>query len=64
MKQIIIICALFLVLLLAIVGCLAIFDLMAIDTAVDVGLKFGAVIFLLGICAALIKVLMGSQKES
>ena len=63
MKQILTICALFLVLLLSIVGCLTIFDLMAVDTAVDVTLKFGGVILLLGICAALIKVLMGSRKE-
>jgi len=63
MKQIITVCALFLILLAGIIGCLTIFDLMAVATAVDIGIKFGAVILLLGICAALIKVLMGSQKE-
>lgn len=64
MKQILTICALFLVLLLAIVGCMTIFDLMTIDKAVDVVIKIGAVIVLLGACAALIRVLMGPQKES
>lgn len=64
MKQILTICALFLVLMLAIVGCMAIFDLMTIDKAVDVVIKIGAVIVLLGACAALIRVLMGPQKES
>jgi len=40
----------FIVLCVAILGCLAIFDLMGMDTAIGYMLKFGAGIVLLGVC--------------
>ena len=64
MKQILIICVFFVVVLLAIVGCLYIFDVMTFDASMSIVLKFGAAIVLLGVCTALVKVLMGAKTES
>lgn len=62
MRQIVIICVFLIVILLALVGCLVIFDVMDIDKGLDTMLKFGAAIVLLGVCAAAISALMGSKK--
>lgn len=63
MSRIAIICTSFIVLLLAIVGSLYIFDVMNFEKSSSTMLKFGAAIVLLGVCAALISALMGSKKE-
>ena len=47
----------------AVVGCLYIFDLMTFDARKRMMLKFGSAIALLGVCAALVKLLMGRMKE-
>ena len=54
MKQIFVISASFVVLILAIVGCLAVFGVMAGDQLMSIALKSTAAIVLLGVCAALI----------
>lgn len=64
MKQIIIICAFFAVILLAIVGSMYIFEMMSMESAISNLLKFGAAILLLGVCSAIGVLLMGSKKES
>jgi len=60
MQKIAIICAFFLVVLLALVGCLTIFGVMSADTAFSMMWKFGAAIILLGVCSALVKAMMKS----
>ena len=62
MKQILTICALLLVLLIAGVGSMVIFDVINVDTATSVALKFGGAIVLLGVCSALVMTLMGGGK--
>ncbi len=57
MKQILIACAFFLVLLVAVIGSLAIFGIMEVGDAVSTALKFGAAIVLVGACSALLSVL-------
>ena len=61
MKQILMICAFLIILLLAIVGCLFIFGVMDLESSMSVLLKFGGAIVLLGVCAALVTLLMGSD---
>lgn len=61
MRQILLTCILFLVLLVAIVGCLAIFGVVAVDTALATALRFGAAIVFLGGCAALATLLFGRK---
>ena len=63
MRQIAIICAFFIVVMLAVVGCLYIFDVIALAAAKSYMLKFGAAIILLGICSALIALLMGGKTQ-
>ena len=62
MRQIAIICVFLIVILLALVGCLVIFDVMDIDKGLDTMLKFGGAIVLLGVCAGAISALMGAKK--
>ena len=64
MKQILTICGLLIVTLVAIVGCMVIFDVMSMETAESVTLKFGGAIVLLGVCSALVMMLMGGDKDS
>ena len=54
MKQILVTCVFFLVLLVALVGCLYIFGIVSAGEAGSTVLKFGAAIALLGGCAALL----------
>jgi hypothetical protein len=61
MKQILMICAFLIILLLAIVGCLFIFGVMELESATSILLKFGGAILLLGACAALATLLMGKN---
>jgi hypothetical protein len=61
MKQILMICAFLIILLLAIVGCLFIFGVMELESATSILLKFGGAIVLLGVCAALVTLLMGKN---
>ena len=58
MRQIAIICLFFVILLLAIVGCLYIFGVIELAAATSYLLKFGGAIVLLGICSALVSLLM------
>ena len=62
MKQIILTCAFFLVLLLAILGCLYIFGVVSAAYAGSTLLKFGSAIVLLGGCAALLAWIFGGAK--
>ena len=62
MRQIIIACAIFLVLLLGTVGCLLIFDVVTLVTAKSALLKFGSAILLLAACAALLTVIATRKK--
>ena len=55
--------AFFVVLVLAIVGCLAVFGVISGDQLMSIALKSTAAIVLLGICAALIKLLVSGRKE-
>lgn len=63
MKQIILTCVFFLVLLFAIVGCLYIFGVISATYAGSTLLKFGAAIVLLGGCLALLTRFFGGAKE-
>ena len=54
----------FIVLSVAIFGCLAIFDVMAMDTALGYMLKFGGGILLLGVCSILLGYLFKGNSES
>ena len=62
MKQILTITVVLIVLAVAIVGCLFIFDLMSLDDATSNVLKVGGAILLLGACSAAISALMGAKK--
>jgi len=64
MKQILSICGFLVILLVAIVGCMVIFDVMSMESAESVVLKFGGAIVLLGVCSALVMMLMGGDKDS
>ncbi len=63
MKQIFVISAFFLVLILACVGCLYIFDVMTFEASKSLALKSATAIALLGVSAALIKLLVSGRKE-
>jgi len=63
MKQILMICAFLIILLLAIVGCLFIFGVMDLESAMSSLLRFGGAILLLGACAALATALMGRSRS-
>ena len=63
MRKIAIICLFFIVVLLAIVGCLYIFDMIELATATSYMLKFGGAIVLLGACAALVSLLMRGKDK-
>ena len=63
MRQIAIVCAFFIVVMLAIVGCMYIFDVISLAAARSYMLKFGAAIVLLGVCSALVALMMGGKKE-
>ena len=62
MKKIAIVCAFLIVLLLAVVGCLAIFGVIDMAAAISVTLKVGGAIVLLGVCSALGSLLLQSSK--
>ena len=62
MKQILIFCATFVILLLAVVGCMYIFDVLSFDASKTAVLKIGGAIVLLGVCSALITLLMRVNK--
>ena len=64
MKQILTICGLLVVMLVAVVGCMVIFDVMSMESAESIVLKFGGAIVLLGVCSALIMMLTGGGKSS
>ncbi len=64
MKRTIIVMAFFLVIALALFGCLAIFGVMETGTAMDYMLKFGAGILLLGVCSIAISFLFKGNSES
>ena len=64
MKQILTICGFLVILLVAIVGCMVIFDVMSMESAESIVLKFGGAIVLLGVCSALLMMLMGGSKDS
>ncbi len=63
MKQILTICGLLVILLVAVVGCMVIFDVISMASAESIVLKFGGAIVLLGVCSALVMMLMGSKSE-
>jgi len=63
MRQIVMVCGILIVLLLATTGCLFIFGIMSMESAVSNMVKFGAAIVLLGACAAAIKMMMGKKGE-
>ena len=62
-KQIILTCVFFVVLLVATIGCLYIFGVISAAYAGSALLKFGAAIVLLGGCAALLTRFFGGPKE-
>lgn len=63
MKQIFVISAFFVVIILAIVGTMSIFDVLASDAATSIAVKSTAAIVLLGVCAAAIKLLVSGRKD-
>lgn len=63
MRQILLICAFFLVLLLATIGCLLIFDVVSFETARSSAIRFGSAIVLLGGCVALLNLVIGRGKQ-
>ena len=64
MKQTGIIMAFFLVLTIAVFGCMIIFDVMSMDKAVGYILKSAAAIVLLGVCSILLTFLFKSDSNS
>lgn len=64
MKRTITIMASFVVLTVAILGCLAIFGVMKMDTAMGYMLKFSGGIVLLGLCSILLGFLFKGNSES
>jgi hypothetical protein len=63
MRQIVMVCGILIMLLLATLGCLFIFGIMSMDSAASSLLKFGAAIVLLGGCAAAITLMMRKKEE-
>ena len=64
MKQIVMICGLLVIGLVAVVGCMYIFDVLSFESAQSTVLKFGGAIVLLGACSALVMLLMGGGNKS
>ena len=64
MRQIAIVSAFFIVILVAVVGLLIIFDIMTFDSGMSMMLKFGAAIVLLGACSALISFMMRAKDKN
>lgn len=64
MRQIAIVAAFFIVILVAVVGLLIIFDIMTFDSGMSMMLKFGAAIVLLGACSALISFMMRAKDKN
>lgn len=62
MKQILTITCLLIVLMLGTVGCMVIFNVMSMEAAQSAVLRFGGAIILLGVCSALVMMLMGRSK--
>jgi hypothetical protein len=58
MRQIVLISVFFLVLLLATLGCLLIFEVLSFEAARSSAIRFGSAIVLLGACSALLTLLM------
>ncbi len=64
MRQIAIVCAFFVVVLVAVIGLLIIFDVVSFDSGMSMMLKFGAAILLLGACSALVAFMVKSKDET
>ena len=64
MRQIAIVCAFFVVILVAIIGLMIIFDVMSFEGGMSTMLKFGAAIVLLGACTAVVSLMMRSKDKS
>ena len=64
MKQIATIGALLVILLVAVMGCLAIFGIMDFELSSSIAIKYGAAIILLCGCAMLATLLLRGRKES
>jgi len=64
MRQIAIVCAFFIVILVAVVGLLIIFDVLSFESGISMMLKFGAAIVLLGACSALISFMMSAKDKN
>lgn len=64
MKKIAIVCASLIVITAAILGVLAVFGMMTVDSALSNLLKVGAAIVVLGIASALISLLMDNKGSS
>lgn len=63
MRQIALTCGILIVLLIATVGCLYIFEVMTLESAGSAVTKYGSAIVLLGACAAAITFLLGRRKD-
>ena len=63
MRQIVIICSFFLILLVGAVGCLYIFDVLSFETSKAVIIEFGAALLLLGFCSAGVTLLLRSRRN-
>ena len=64
MKQIAVICATLIVIVVGIVGCLAIFDIISFDLSQSIVFKVAGATALLGVCAFLIAILVRSARSS
>jgi hypothetical protein len=63
MRQLVIICSFFLIVLVGTVGCLYIFDVLSFETAKSVIIEFGAALLLLGLCSAGVMLLLRSRRD-
>jgi hypothetical protein len=63
MRQLVIICAFFLIVLVGTVGCLYIFDVLSFETSKSVIIEFGAALLLLGFCSAGVMLLLRSRRD-
>ena len=63
MRQLIIICAFFLIVLVGTVGCLYIFDVLSFEASKSVIIEFGAALLLLGFCSAGVMLLLRSRRD-
>ena len=64
MRNIIILTVFLAILAIAIIGCLTIFEIMAMEAAKSMLIKFEAALLLLGGCSALIALLTGAKKQA